>query len=531
MRIALIFTIAILLSFAAEVIAMPRAPWRRAPLALVAHILAMLFLCTLFVLLSARPIFSGFCAVALLVVMIGTSNPKFQILREPFVFSDLCLYTQVFRYPRLYLPFTDPRAVAAAIMGLVVLALAGWAEPPITPHPWLLPLLTLAACLAIGYPIAVRLPLTFDAAIDQRRHGFFVVFVAYLLNGLRLSTVRDFRAHTKTGPFADAENIPAPAVQPADTALNKPPAPGTWPDVIVIQSESYFDARRVSAAINPSAYVQFDRACRESVAWGELTVPAWGGNTMRSEFSFLTGLASEKLGCTRFYPYVYLRRACASLPGWLQRHGYRTLAIHPYYGDFFGRHRVFPLLHFDRFLDITDFEQAPRAGPYVADAALTDTILAALEEEPCQTPRLIFAITMENHGPLHLETVRPGEAASRHFLGEDQKWAELTVYLRHIANADAALGHLLDRLRARSRPTVVCFYGDHVPPLSRQFDALGVMPHCSEYFIWRNFGARPGVQQNVPVEALGIMVLAAMQDADSPTPSAHQAASESVAST
>ncbi|MEX3581834.1 MAG: hypothetical protein VB137_02990 [Burkholderia sp.] len=50
-------------------------------------------------------------------------------------------------------------------------------------------------------------------------------------------------------------------------------------------------------------------------------------------------------------------------------------------------------------------------------------------------------MTMENHGPLHLETGQPAaEAASRHTLGDDAQWRDLTAYLRHIENADAMLG-------------------------------------------------------------------------------------------
>jgi hypothetical protein len=502
MRVTLFFTLAALLSLATEAITLPRAAWRRTPLAWAVHLLAVLFLYALFMLLSARPGFSALCTAGLLAGMAAISNPKFATLREPFVFSDLALYVQALRYPRFYLPFVDLRVIVAEAVGIATLALLWWLDRPVAPHPWWQSLLVMAFCLAPGYGIAARLPLTPDVAQDQRRHGFFAVFVACLLKGLHPSTLRNFRIQADHGPFADDDNAPACLAQ--------------TPDVIVIQSESYFDARGVSAAIDPKAWTQFDRACRESVAWGDVTVPAWGANTMRPEFSFLTGLAPEKLGCARFYPYLYLRRACASLPGWLQRRGYQTLAMHPYHADFFGRNRVFPLLHFDQFLDITHFGQAPRAGPYVADAALTHAILTALEAQPDQAPRLIFAITMENHGPLHLETVSPGEAALHHSLGEDPQWAELTIYLRHLANADAALGVLLDHLQTRQRPTVVCFYGDHVPALSKQFDALGVMPRHSAYFIWRNFGQQPAARQDVPVEALGPMTLTAMQGAKKP---------------
>jgi phosphoglycerol transferase MdoB-like AlkP superfamily enzyme len=396
MRIALIFVIAVLLSFAADALSLPRAPWRRAPLAFAGHILSVLFLYALFMLLSARPIFSALCLVGLLASMSSLSNPKFATLREPFVFSDLCLYTQVFRYPRFYLPFADIRVTIASGVAVLMLALFCWAEPPVTPHPWLIPLLVMVACVTCGYLMLTYLPLTLDVATDQRRYGFFTVFVAYLLYGLHPSTMRNFRAQVQASPFADDDNAPTHSLQarPSNLVSTAEATDGTnmLPDVIVIQSESYFDARRVSAAIDPSAYTQLDRACSESVVWGKLTVPAWGANTMRSEFSFLTGVASKKLGSARFYPYVFLRRACASLPGWLQRRGYRTLAIHPFHAQFFRRDRVFKQLHFDDFLDISHFEKAPHAGPYVADAAVADAILAALEDGSAQQPMPRFCL-------------------------------------------------------------------------------------------------------------------------------------------
>jgi phosphoglycerol transferase MdoB-like AlkP superfamily enzyme len=524
-RITLAFAIAVLLSFAVDAIALPRAGWRRAPLAWAGHILAVLFLFAFFMLLSRRPLFSTFCTVALLASMItAINNPKFKTLREPFIFLDLSLCLDLFRHSRFYLPFylVSIRAyeIIIDIVGIVILILVYHIDLPVVPHLWWISLLVMTASLTLSYWLAVYLPLMLDVEADQRRHGFFVVFVAYLLNGLRPSTIRNFRNQVKNGPFAGDNKVLTHNIN-SDPVCSIDPLPAIndieLPDVIVIQSESYFDARRISSAVNPSVYTQFDRACRESTVWGELAVPAWGANTTRSEFSFLTGLAPEKLGYSRFYPYLFLRHICASLPGWLKRYGYHTLAIHPFYANFFGRHRVFPLLNFDHFWDITHFRQAQRSGYYVADTAVADTIFATLDQKSSQAPHFIFTITMENHGPLHLETVHPGEAQLHHTLGEELQWRELTIYLRHIANADAMLGSLLDRLRARSKPTVVCFYGDHVPALSKQFQALGVIPKHSQYFIWRNFGDRPAARKNIRIEALGSMVLTAMMSKGVPT--------------
>ncbi|RQS89133.1 LTA synthase family protein [Burkholderia contaminans] len=488
----LAFAVAAGASFLPDRIAVPRAPLRRRADALLLHVLSVVFLASLMLLVTARPIFSSSVAVALVGLVAVVSNAKYESLREPFVFTDLSLFSQLFSHPRLYLPFLSAGKIVAIGVGIVLVVAGYLAEAPVTPRPVLALAVVVAFTSLLARYIAARLPLALDAEEDQRRHGFFAVFIAYLLNGMRPATFEAFRRAVEAGPFATG-------------------TPALGPDIIVIQSESLFDVRRISPAITPTVLSHFDRARSEAVCYGELSVPAWGANTMRTEFAMLTGLAYEQLGYARFYPYAFVRRACASIARWFGQAGYGTAAIHPYYADFFGRNRVFPLLGFDKFLDIEHFADAPRAGPYISDAAVLDAVLTELEAAR-DKPRFVFAMTMENHGPLHLEQVLPGESSSRHTLGEGTAWRDLTAYLRHIENADAMIGRLLDHLRASDRETVVCFYGDHVPALPHVFEKLGVSPQTSDYFIWRNYGTDAPECRNLAAEELGAALLSVVQD-------------------
>ncbi|QBQ98332.1 LTA synthase family protein [Paraburkholderia pallida] len=487
----LMFAIAVGASFAPDRLAAPRGPVRRVASAWALHALAVICVASLFLLVTARPAFSACGTIALVALVALVSNAKYESLREPFVFTDLSLFSQLFSHPRLYLPFLSTAKVVA--IGIGVLAVAGGylAEPPLTPRPGLAALLITIATFLASCALARRLPLTLAPSADVEHHGFFAVFVAYLLNGLRPATFDALQNAGATSPFATGG------------------IPGQCPDVIVIQSESFFDARCISSAIDSALFTHFDCACNESVQHGALSVPAWGANTMRTEFSLLTGLASQRLGYARFYPYAFVRRACASIASWFRRSGYETLAIHPYYADFFGRERALPLMGFDKFLDVRYFADALRAGPYVSDAAVADVIISILDAGTAK-PQFIFAMTMENHGPLHLERVEAGEAANYHSFGDDPAWRDLTAYLRHVANADAMIGRLLAYLRTRRRDTVLCFYGDHVPALPHIFDRLGKVPSQSNYFIWRNFGDHSAAKQDLPVENLGAAVLQAM---------------------
>ncbi|UQO33545.1 LTA synthase family protein [Burkholderia cepacia] len=492
-RLVVTLAVTIALSFAVDAIAVPRAPLRRPLLSSVLHILSVFFVFDLVFAATSRPLFAAGASLALVGLVAAVSNAKYESLREPFVFTDLSLFSQLFSHPRLYLPFLSVGKVVAIGAG-IVLVIAGFiAERPVCAGFNVLAWLAVGLSIVLAVILAARVPLTLDPVADQSRCGFFAVFVAYLLNGLSPATFGRFRDVMATGPFATGKSV-------------------RRPDVIAIQSESFFDARRLGDTVAPGLFRRFDEARREAVRHGEMAVPAWGANTMRTEFAVLTGLESFSLGYARFYPYVFVRSKIASLASWFARCGYDTVAIHPYYASFFGRDRVFPLFGFARFFDIRHFSSAARAGAYVADAAVSDAIVAELESGEGERPRFVFAMTMENHGPLHLEQVLPGESSSRHTLGEDASWRDLTAYLRHIENADAMIGRLLDYLRTSDRETVVCFYGDHVPALPHVFEKLGVNPQHSDYFIWRNYGVDTPECRNLAAEELGSALLHVVQD-------------------
>ncbi|MFX1766419.1 LTA synthase family protein [Paraburkholderia sp. A1RI-2L] len=464
--------------------------WRRSLRAKLLHVSVVTLLFCIALVASVRPAFSAFVVFACVAGLVIIGNAKYEALREPLVFTDLSLFSQLFRHPRLYLPFLSAGEVVAILLGAGVFATAFLIDPPLTHlhYAWLACVIAVALGACVVLP--PRLPLTLDAALDQVMHGFVAVFVAYFLNGMRTRTFRALQEALDTSGFA------------------RTGAPAHRPDILVIQSESFFDARRLDSSIRTSILEQFDRARAEAWLHGELDVPAWGANTMRSEFALLTGLDQSKLGYARFYPYAFVRRACASLASWFKGSGYRTLAIHPYHANFFGRDRAFRHFGFEHFVDIDAFASARRAGAYVADEAVADKVIDTLEAST--DPVFIFAVTMENHGPLHLEPVEPGEGAAYHALGDAPELHDLTAYLRHLVNADAMIGRLLTYLRTRERDTVVCFYGDHVPAMSRAYRHIGRLPHRSDFFIWTNYSATSPRSSKLRIDELGRALIGAM---------------------
>ena len=259
----------------------------------------------------------------------------------------------------------------------------------------------------------------------------------------------------------------------------------------------------------------FDTLKVESIECGRLKVPAWGANTVRSEFAFLSGLPNASLGVHQFNPYRrYVWSRPDTLATRLRAVGYRTVCIHPYPASFYTRDRVYPKIGFDEFIDLRAFEKAPKFGPYVGDRALAERVIQELrrDNEVDRRPLFIFVITMENHGPLHLEQVGKGDIERLYRNPPPTGCTDLTIYARHLKNADSMFGQLRTHLLDSSRETILCIYGDHVPIMPAVYAQLGTPDGDTDFLIWSNRklkqdSANKQSRENLPLETLASRLL------------------------
>lgn len=443
--------------------------WKRpVPAAIAVHAGIVIVVFLVLSALCQRPYLASGLALALHRLVIVVNDAKWRALHEPLLFSDYGLYSQALRHPRLYLPYLHPLpTLMAALAFVAVLAVSLMLEVSgISGLGWLLLLPVGVGMIWSGTRRAQPI-LTLEPGRDVVRLGLIASSWLYWL--------------LERGPI-EAVSAPAPVVR----------APARRPDIVVIECESFFDARRIRPGVPDDVLRRFDLLCAEGTS-GRLTVPSWGGNTMRTEFAFLSGIAPAKLGVHRFNPYRrFALRPVPTIASRLRALGYRTVCVHPYPATFFGRDRVFPQLGFDEFVDLSAFDGAPRDGQYVADAAVALKIGETLRR--LEQPTFVFAITMENHGPQYLEAGPGGD--------------ELAVYLRHLRNSDAMIGEVADALRSRSREGVLCAFGDHVPSLPAVFASAQFEDPRTEYLIRAHDGA-PGGRDDLCVEVLGDRILRA----------------------
>jgi len=457
------------------------------------------FIYGLMLLLSGKIIFSATVTFLLYCILIVVNNAKYLNLMEPLVFSDYDYFTDAFRFPRLYIPFLGVSGILG-IMTAVAVIICGFCIDPSHINRFTDPVVAASVmgietgCLLIlWFTRDIKNLNTFNIGEDLNNLGFAVFLWSYFLAYLEKPAVKS--------PFESFASSGADVTSEKDQDKNENRKANEFshdgnavmPNLIAIQSESFFDPREWNPNIKEDVLKDYDSILAESLMCGKMKVPAWGANTIRTEFSFLTGISPEDMKGHRFSPYQISSTSwkIVSLVNFLKSRGYHTVCIHPYHTGFYHRDVIFKKWQFDEFLDIRSFTKADKFGPYVSDAAIADRMLGLCEEWNGRSPLFIFMITMENHGPLNLESITEEEVQGRFKDRVSDDFRELAVYLRHLSNENDMLRKLTGNFKEKNYPVSMVFYGDHVPILPKPYAVLGEPEGTVPYFIW-NCNVKPG---------------------------------------
>jgi phosphoglycerol transferase MdoB-like AlkP superfamily enzyme len=339
-------------------------------------------------------------------------------------------------------------AALAAVAAVAAVARGRAPSPARRGHANALTIAGVVLFTAVGLPLLQR-PLT-----GPRRMGIARAEVASALNvvGYQLFDAATFvwRRLDRSGRSSLAEVIAHHRARAVPTG----PLHGTQRgrNVIVVQLESvqaFAVGRRVNGApVTPS----LDRLARESLTFDLAFSQVGQGTTSDAELLAGCSLYPLQTGAVFTDRYdVDLR----CLPEVLREAGYHTVAMHANWPNFWNRDRMYPAMGYERFLDLRDFDREPVIGLGLSDARFVEQAaerLAALPE-----PFYALLVTLSNHAPFvdpNLPRTLPVGALEGTMVGD---------YLNSVRFTDAALGALVDRLRATGLldRSVLVVYGDH----------------------------------------------------------------------
>ncbi len=261
------------------------------------------------------------------------------------------------------------------------------------------------------------------------------------------------------------------------------------PDVIVYLGESVFDFTKVEGIeFSEDPLKVLHMLEKEHVSGTMLQASGVGGGTVRSEFEVLTGinLVDMKEGLIPYNTHVpKSQEQVYGLPNYFKELGYTTIGIHSYDKTFYSRDICYGRMGFDEFIGEQDmvpdkemmsetelakiYDMTSRRK-FMYDSYFIDLIKEQLEKKT-DGSKFVFAISMENHGQFTNKYPEYDQVAT--FDGWNEKENGIAnCYVKSVKASDEALGELYEYVMNREKPTVVLWFGDHLPTLNERHTVL-----------------------------------------------------------
>ena len=233
------------------------------------------------------------------------------------------------------------------------------------------------------------------------------------------------------------------------------------PNIIAIMDETFADLNAAGDFAVSEEVMPFYNSLQENTVKGNVMVSTLGGGTGKTEFEFLTGTSMRLFGST-YSPYVMIgNRLDTSMASTLKEQGYATCAIHPFIATNYNREITYETMGFDTYLSLDDFRGMSTKRNFVTDEACYEKIGELIDEE--EDPLFTFCVTIQNHAPYNDQGYE-GDITLPEY--EDK---EAEQYLSLVHESDQALEKLIQNLEQSEEPTMVVFFGDHLPGLSEEF--------------------------------------------------------------
>ena len=288
------------------------------------------------------------------------------------------------------------------------------------------------------------------------------------------------------------------------------------PNIIVILSESFFDATKLKNIKFSKDPLPFFHTLMDNYTSGSMLSPQFGGGTANVEFEVLTGNSMAFLPQGSIPYNQYIDKGIDSLASILTRQGYTATSINPFHSWFYNSKYVYENFGFGQYIP-QEFFEPDYEGPYIADRAVAKYIIETSEKTP--GPKFIFANTMENHYHYY-----PGKFKENtiEVTGQTGNSAGLLeTYAQGLLGADDMLKRLVSHFEKSPEPTIIAFFGDHLPSLGDDYQAYKDTGYLQEndpdflnkmhrvpVLVWNNYLPKEQKEQlNMSTSFLGPYIL------------------------
>lgn len=233
---------------------------------------------------------------------------------------------------------------------------------------------------------------------------------------------------------------------------------GKEPHIIVIVNESLADLA-VFGDVLKEEPLSYMKSLQSNTVKGYVNVSVIGGGTSNSEYEFLTGNSMAYLP-QGMYPFYIINKKQESLVWDLRDAGYETYAIHPAAMTNWNRKAIYPLLGFENYCWIDEFEGAEKRHFGATDFETYKKIIDIFENRKPGEKQFIYDLTIQNHGGY--EKIDVEEVI-------ETPYPVVSEYLSLVDYSDRDLKELIMYFEKQEEEVLICIFGDHQPMLEEEF--------------------------------------------------------------
>ena len=261
------------------------------------------------------------------------------------------------------------------------------------------------------------------------------------------------------------------------------------PNIIFVQLESYFDPTEVEWLRFSEDPIPNLRELYKNYSNGYFKVPSVGAGTANTEFEVLTGMNMRFFGPGE-YPYkTYVKtNVLESAATALTSLGYGAEALHNNGGNFYSRAKVYNDMGFDHYTS-KEFMNILKTTPkgWATDDILVPNIMESMDTTEGQD--FVFTVSVQGHGDYPTEPTLENPEIKVTGVEDEGKRNAWEYYVNEVHEMDKFVGELIEAVENRNEPSVVVFYGDHLPTLGLEAkDLKGKYLYNTNYVIWDNIG-------------------------------------------
>lgn len=349
--------------------------------------------------------------------------------------------------------------------------------------------------------------LTWDHNIGMKEYGYVLYFT---------SNAGKARVSEPSGYSVEKVDEILSRYEKKDKETAEGEEPRQLPNLIMIMNESFSDLTVLGKIDTDQEVMPFYSSLADNVIKGYAESSVYGGYTANSEFEFLSGCTKAFLPGNPYLQYIddYMPSLITNLKG----QGYdEAIAMHPYHPSGYNRNRVYPLLGFDRFLSLEDFQKKEPVRDYVGDLENYQKIEELYENKEEGSSLCVFNVTMQNHNPYDdTEYSFENPVHVTNFAAD----TSVNQYLSLMKMSDEALEQLITYFQKVDEPAIILLFGDHQPHLSDSFyqAVTGSVPslfsqeqvmkkHLVPFMIWANYDIQEQEIEKISLNYLSGLLL------------------------